>query len=84
MAPRTIYLLAFRPGPRQRPHFAIWVPTAADPKVGSLIHVVGAPVAGFSHEFKRGYDPTQTNQRYQIWPIGQVDSSHIVDFPDPG
>lgn len=84
MAPRTIYLVSLRPSPRQRAHFAIWVPTAADPQVGSLINVVGAPVIGFSHEFKRGYDPTQTIQSCEMWPLGQVDSSHIVDFPIAG
>jgi hypothetical protein len=66
MAPRTIYLIAFRPGTRQRAHFAIWVPSAANPQVGSLIHVVGAPMAGFSHEFKRAYNPALSKTDYEI------------------
>ncbi|KAB8261535.1 hypothetical protein BDV32DRAFT_121454 [Aspergillus pseudonomiae] len=82
MAPRTIYLVSFRPAPSQRAHFAIFVPSAIDPLIGSLIHVVGAPMAGFAHEFKRGYDPSLTTQPYEMWPIGQVDSSHIVDWPN--
>lgn len=81
MAPRTIYLISFRPAPSQRAHFAIFVPSAADMQVGTLIHVVGAPMAGFSLEFKRGYNPSMTTQTHEMWPIGQVDSSHIVDWP---
>lgn len=38
-------------------------------------------MSGFRHEFKRGYDPGLTTQPYQTWPIGQVDSSHIADWP---
>lgn len=84
MAPRTINLVAFRPSPRQRAHFAIWVPSAANTQVGSLINVVGAPMVGFILEFKRAYNPALTRTDHEIWPIGQVDSSHIVDFPNPG
>ncbi|KAL2859868.1 uncharacterized protein BJX67DRAFT_375995 [Aspergillus lucknowensis] len=82
MPPRTIYLVAFRPAPNQRAHFAIWVPSATNPESGSLIQVVGAPMAGFKHEFKRGYQPALTTQSYKIFPIGEVDSAHIVDWPD--
>ncbi|GIK07578.1 hypothetical protein Aspvir_003244 [Aspergillus viridinutans] len=82
MAPRTIYLISYRQAPSQRAHFAIFVPSATDPEKGSVIHAVGAPMAGYSHEFKRGYNPTLTRRRYEMWPIGEVDSSHIVDWPD--
>lgn len=84
MEPRTIYLISSRPSPHQRAHFALWVPSAANPQVGSSIHVVGAPMAGFALEFKRGYNPALTGTDHEIWPIGQVDSSHIVEVPDPG
>lgn len=84
MAPRTIYLAAFRPFPRSRAHFAIWVPSATKPDVGSLIHVVGAPMAGFQLEFRRTYNPALSKQKHGVWPIGQVDSSHIHEFPDTG
>ncbi|KAE8338367.1 hypothetical protein BDV24DRAFT_166392 [Aspergillus arachidicola] len=82
MAPRTIYLISFRPATSQRAHLAIWVPSAGESKHGSLIHVVGAPMAGFCHEFKRGYNPTLTLKPYEMWPLGEVNSKHIHDWPE--
>ncbi|KAF4186857.1 hypothetical protein CNMCM7927_005097 [Aspergillus lentulus] len=82
MSPRTIYLLSLRQAASQRAHFAIFVPSAINPRKGSLINVVGAPMTGFSHQFERGYDPDIAQQDHEMWPIGEVDSSHIVDWPD--
>ncbi|KAL3473550.1 hypothetical protein BJX99DRAFT_233375 [Aspergillus californicus] len=81
MPPRTIHILTSRFSPKQRAHFAIFVPSATDPQTGSVINVVGAPMTGFMHEFKRVFNPTLSNEPYEIYPIGQVDSSHIVDWP---
>lgn len=82
MATRTIYLISFRNSPSQRAHFAIFVPSAADPNRGTLIHAVGAPMAGYILEFKRNYSPAMTQQRHETFPIGQVYSSNIVDSVD--
>ncbi|KAL2827407.1 hypothetical protein BDW59DRAFT_57240 [Aspergillus cavernicola] len=82
MSSRTIYLITSRVSSRQRAHFAVFVPSATDLQTGSLINVVGAPMIGFAHEFKPGYSPSHSTEPYEIYPIGQVDSSHIVDWPD--
>ncbi|CAG7935421.1 unnamed protein product [Penicillium salamii] len=82
MATRTIQLVSFRNVSSQRAHFAIFVPSAADPKRGTLIHAVGAPMAGYILEFKRNYSPAMTQQRHETFPIGQVYSSNIVDSVD--
>lgn len=79
MAPRTIYLVSFRPSKTQRAHFGIWVPSVAKLEIGTLIHVVGAPMAGFSLQFKRSYNLELTKQEYELWPIGEVDSTHFVE-----
>jgi hypothetical protein len=79
MATRTIYLISFRNAPSQRAHFSIFVPSAAEPKRGTLIHAVGAPMAGYILEFKRNYSPDLTQQRHETFAIGQVYSSNIVD-----
>ncbi|BAE65154.1 unnamed protein product [Aspergillus oryzae] len=84
MAPRTIYLISTRSSKTQRAHFAIWVPSAQQPTSGSLINVVGAPMIGFAHEFKRCYEPAGSTEPYEIWPIGEVDSAHIFDWPEGG
>ncbi|KAK6810876.1 hypothetical protein RU639_013329 [Aspergillus parasiticus] len=84
MAPRTIYLNSTRSSKTQRAHFAIWVPSAQQPTSGSLINVVGAPMIGFAHEFKRCYEPAKSTEPYEMWPIGEVDSAHIFDWPEGG
>lgn len=63
---RPVYLLLSRPAPAQRAHFALFVPNAAyvsvdpvkDDCIGTKIHVVGAPMVGFAHEFKQNYNST--------------------------
>lgn len=79
MVSRTLSLISYRTASTQRAHFAIFVPSASDPDVGTLIHVVGAPMAGYQLEFKRNYSVALTQQPHTKYPIGQIDSQHIVD-----
>ena len=81
MDSRTIYLIAFRNSTSQRAHFSILVPSAADSSKGTLIHVVGAPMAGYSLEFKRNYAPEYTQQAKVTTAIGTIYSENIVDSP---
>ena len=82
MATRTIYLVSFRYSSAQRAHFGIFVPSEADPSKGTLIHAVGAPMAGYRLEFKRNYSPGESQQPYVMDPIGDVYSQHIVNSTD--
>lgn len=82
MAPRAIYLVTYRAAAYQRAHFVVFVPSEADQAKGTPIHVVDAPMAGYSLEFKRNYIPALTQQQHEIIAIGQVDSANIVD-PTP-
>ncbi|KAF2176979.1 hypothetical protein K469DRAFT_733103 [Zopfia rhizophila CBS 207.26] len=79
MSARTLYLLSYRSQDRERAHFAIFVPYATG-KDGTLIHVVGAPMAGYALQFKRQYNPEMSQTRYQIFPIGQINSQFIHDW----
>lgn len=83
MTTRTIYLVSTRNASFQRAHFAIFVPSLADPTRGSLINVVGAPMTGYQLEFERNYhyhcNNDQDDYHSEICPIGQVDSSNVVD-----
>lgn len=79
---RTIYLILQRYASFQRAHFAIWVPSAADPEKGTLINVVGAPMAGYELQFERNHRPAVTRQNYEVFPIGQVHPDHIIDSPN--
>jgi hypothetical protein len=79
MATRTIQLISYRNSSKQRAHFAIFVPSGANPDLGTLIHVVGAPMAGYMLEFKRNYSPTMTQERHEMYPIGEVLADNIVE-----
>ncbi|KAJ5150430.1 uncharacterized protein N7500_010619 [Penicillium coprophilum] len=81
MATRTIYLISARNSSFQRAHFSIFVPSATSPDRGTKIHAVGAPMAGYVLEFKRNYNPS-LDPHDQIFAIGQIHSSNIVDSPD--
>lgn len=80
MPTRTIYLTKSRTSRSQRAHFAIFVPSPSNPSKGTLVNAVGAPMAGYMLEFKRNDCPVNTQQGHcEFFPIGEVDSSHIVD-----
>lgn len=79
MASRTISLVTFRNSAYQRAHFGIFIPSVTDQDVGTLIHVVGAPMAGYQLEFKRNYSLKDTQQQYTRYDIGQLDSQYIED-----
>ena len=74
-----IFLISFRGMVKQRAHFAIFVPSRANTEVGTMIHVVGAPMAGFKLEFKRNYSPAATKQKHEIFRIGSVEQNHIQE-----
>jgi hypothetical protein len=79
MAPHTIYLVSSRCSPRQRAHFSIFIPCIGDAAVGTHIHAVGAPMFGYSIEFKRHHPPGDSAEPHQIWAIGEIDSRHVVE-----
>lgn len=83
MPPRTISLVSYRSTPSQRAHFGIFVPSAANQGVGTLIQVLGAPMVGYSLEFRQNYYPDLDAEAKSIFPLGRVDSAHIVDSDSP-
>jgi hypothetical protein len=79
MVSRTVFLVSSRLVPSQRAHFAIFVPSAADPQTGTIIDVVGTPMMGYSLEFKRNYALAANQQHQTTTPIGEIDSQNLVD-----
>lgn len=88
MPTRLIYLLSSQNAPFQRAHFAIFIPSPSplspNNERGTLINVVGTPMAGYKLEFERNHVPAsrQHYQHYGLFPIEQVDSVNIVDSED--
>jgi hypothetical protein len=82
MTTRTIYLATFRQSSKQRAHFSIFIPSPGQFDIGTIIHVVGAPMAGYSLEFKRNYSLSTGDQPLdQCAAIGKVSVENIVDWP---
>jgi hypothetical protein len=88
---RPVYLALFRNNKIQRAHFAIFIPNAGfvlqDPNnrslgecKGTLIHVIGAPMAGYRHEFRRAYDIGQSKELERTVRIGETGEGYIKDF----
>ncbi|RMD40423.1 hypothetical protein DV735_g4682, partial [Chaetothyriales sp. CBS 134920] len=91
MVQRPVWLAKFRGSKSQRAHFALFIPNATHANrnpndrsaacKGTIIHVVGAPMAGYAHEFKRNYDCGASQDLENLVQIGWVDSEHVADPP---
>ncbi|KAF2757270.1 hypothetical protein EJ05DRAFT_500813 [Pseudovirgaria hyperparasitica] len=86
-----VWLCKYRRSSNMRYHFALFIPNKAyvsqNPQdknevcKGTIIHVVGAPMAGYSHEFKRNYDTSTSDQLRGLVHIGHVDQGLVYEPP---
>lgn len=74
-----LYLALSRPSPSQRAHFALYIPSLSslglDPNSegrGTLIHVVGAPMAGFQHEVLREHACWEARPKRACTRLGEL------------
>lgn len=91
MPSRPVWLAKSRISKSQRAHFAIWILNAADaskdpntrsvPCRGTVIHVVGSPMAGYQHQFKRNHACGSAQDLESLVQIGSVDSAYVTDPP---
>ncbi|QKX58274.1 uncharacterized protein TRUGW13939_05396 [Talaromyces rugulosus] len=79
MALRSVSLITYRRQSNQRAHFAIFVLSDPNENLGTRIHVIGAPMAGYRLEFKRKYSVDLTQQPHTAYLIGQIDSQYLAD-----
>jgi len=78
---RTVTLIVYGEPP-PKAHWVLFVPSADNPSVGKIIHVVRVYIDGpFDHEFRRNYDKYVTRRPHNFIPIGQVGGDIIVDVP---
>ncbi|KAK4496960.1 hypothetical protein PRZ48_011409 [Zasmidium cellare] len=88
MPSHPLYLLKIRPTPRQRAHFAIFVPyqqhTSHDPNEktqecrGTKIHVIGTPLA-MSLQFQSNFSCHKEKDLEAAVKLGDVDEGLVVD-----
>ncbi|KAG8631132.1 hypothetical protein KVT40_000272 [Elsinoe batatas] len=88
-----LYLAKYQPTPSQRRHFGIFIPypSHADhdpddrpaPILGSQIHVIGNPMSGSVHEFKRAFNPFAKGERCEkLVLLGFIDGEFCSDGPE--
>lgn len=94
MPDHPIYLAKYRLSSTQRAYFAIFIPNLADATKdpddrsasckGTLINVVGAPMAGYVHEIKRGHCWNESNDLEKLDQIGNIQTNKPLsrDFRD--
>lgn len=93
---RNIYLIKSRNSSRMRAHFGILIPNTdtctqdlhlhtTDPEtppfLGTVIHVIGAPMAGFHLEFKRNFDANRDQELKEVILVGSINGIHVADPP---
>jgi hypothetical protein len=88
MASRPLYLLVNGRTSKARGHFAIFIPNASDVDqapskdwscAGAVIHVVGNPMIGFHHQFKRNFNTYGWKTLVTAVLLGHVQHSLHVD-----
>lgn len=93
MSSRTIWVIKKKRTGLGRRHVAIFGPNADDPDAnlmeneststvcpGTVIHVVGSPMTGFCHEFKRNCDTSSEEENVESAVLlGSIDSKYIID-----
>jgi hypothetical protein len=82
MSSCTLFLVSFRQIARERAHFAIFVPIDDGGERGTLIHVVGTPVSGFTLQFERNWRPSMTNRHFERVELGAVLVTNISNYAD--
>jgi hypothetical protein len=76
---RAVYLLIIHSNPFPA-HWALWIPSLVDPKLGKHINVRGDSMTGFSHEFERRYALGDTVGTYSTILVGKVDERYLEVF----
>ncbi|ORY04130.1 hypothetical protein BCR34DRAFT_572953 [Clohesyomyces aquaticus] len=76
-----LFLLLDRPTSTQRAHFSLFHPytssNSSPSSLGTVIHVVGAPMLGFALEFKRSYSPAENGLQNNMTFIGKINTENL-------
>ena len=87
---RTIYL-AIYPGGFQNinhgrvpAHWALFIPSTANPRIGKAFDAVGTPFTGYGLRFRRNYNLDDEPRKFTLVSIVDVDESLVVDTPGDG
>jgi hypothetical protein len=65
-------------------HWGVLVPSSEGIDAGVLINVIGDPLVGFEHEFKRDYGVEDTRRVSKTLLLGKVASEHVKGWKEVG
>ncbi|KAI1122981.1 hypothetical protein F5Y10DRAFT_252791 [Nemania abortiva] len=80
---RAIYLIVYK-SPLFPAHWALWVPSEADPNIGKRIHAEGDAATGFRLSFDRNYDIIHESRKLEVLTLAEVAAGHVADTPGDG
>ncbi|KAF2225527.1 hypothetical protein BDZ85DRAFT_316700 [Elsinoe ampelina] len=90
-----LYLAKYQPTPSQRRHFGVFIPYPSHahhdpndkttPILGCQMHVIGNPMSGFVHEFKRAFNPFAEGEKCEkLVLLGYINGSLCSDGHNGG
>jgi hypothetical protein len=80
--PHQATLLVYHESRTKTPaHWCIFIPSSANPSIGTVIHAVGNPFQGYNLEFKRNYDVSKTRRRFSSIYLATISDQHFGDVP---
>ncbi|KAG8690374.1 hypothetical protein FRC11_012060 [Ceratobasidium sp. 423] len=76
---RSIYILIFH-SPIFPAHWALWIPSLAQPKIGKIINAVGDPSSGFVREIERQFNLADVSgSTSTVLLSDRVEAKYILD-----
>jgi hypothetical protein len=66
------------PSPLFAAHWALFLPSASDPKLGTRIHADGSPAIGFEVLIEEDYDLKECTQSWNVFELGTVDVGGLM------
>jgi hypothetical protein len=75
--PQPLQLIVY-PSPLFAAHWALFLPSASDPKLGTRIHADGSPAIGFEVLIEEDYDLKECTQSWNVFELGTVDVGGLM------
>ncbi|KAF2787172.1 hypothetical protein K505DRAFT_329848 [Melanomma pulvis-pyrius CBS 109.77] len=90
--PRTIYLAIYPGGFQNLPnshgrvpaHWALFIPSLSNPRIGKTFDAVGTPFTGYSLRFRRNYNLDDEPRKFTLVAIADVEDSLVEDTQGDG
>lgn len=88
--PRQFILLTYPGGfqninhGRVPAHWALYVPSATDSRIGKTFDAIGTPFTGYSIRFRRNYELDGEPRKFSEVLIADVDDALVLDTPGDG